>query len=326
MKFSLPPFWEHFKLPHEFIEQQVGERPGSYQGLSFEALYSSRADYLRLFEHPLVQGTFVDLGCGAGEGCLLYGALFPERQAVGVEFEESRLRYGQEFAEQYKLSNVKLFKSDLLNGEIPVGDTYFLYFPTGMVLDRILHVLYHRQKKFTLLAIESHGDLLPRLGRENWLEHKGSIPLSSQRHHSEANIYQRNFKERCSSLISFDLSFQDYYLFIEENGERWIGNARGLEWTAEDRFELLTPPRTINWKCVVKYSSWEELTPQEKRLIGLRELGEVLVMTKNRSISGIIRKIFVGPTFSLEFSTGEKVQWDEILTIKQGSKVCYVSS
>lgn len=326
MNSSLPRFWEHFKLPHESIEENVEGRDGSYQGVKEEALYTCREDYLAIFNHPLSEGTFVDLGCGAGEGCLLYGSLFPDRKAIGVEFEKARIEYGQEFRKQFKIDNVDLIEADLMSDRIPVGDTYFLYFPTGPVLDRILHILYHSQKKFRLIAIESHGDLIPRLELENWLTFKASVPLHSPRHHPLANIYEHNFEVRDSSLLPFDLSFKNNYLVIEENGESWIGNSRGLEWTSADRFELSIPPRTIFWKNVRSWSDGEDFSSLQKLAIALRDEGELEIITLNQRIMGIIRKIIIGPTFSLEFSTGEKVEWKKILKIKKGTKLCYVSS
>lgn len=326
MNSSLPRFWEHFKLPHETIEENVESRSGSYQGLKEEALYTCREDYLALFNHPFTEGTFVDLGCGAGEGCLLYGSLFPDRKAIGVEFEKARLEFGQEFRKQFKLDNVDLIEADLTSASIPVGDTYFLYFPTGPVLDRILHSLYHSPKKIRLIAIESHGDLIPRLELENWLTLKAAVPLHSKRHHPLAHIYEHNFEVRDSSLLPFELSFKDSYLLIDEGGETWIGNSRGLEWTCDDRFELLTPPRTIYWKNVRSFSDGKDLSPLQKLAIALRSEGELEIITLNQKIIGIIRKIIIDPTFSLEFSTGEKVEWTQILQIKKGTKLCYVSS
>ncbi|MCM2349906.1 MAG: class I SAM-dependent methyltransferase [Bacteriovoracaceae bacterium] len=326
MNSSLPRFWEHFKLPHESIEENVTDRSGSYQGLKEEALYTGREDYLRLFNHPLTAGTLVDLGCGAGEGCLLYGSLFPDRKAIGVEFEKARIEFGQRLRTQYKLDNVDLILADLMSDHIPVGDTYFLYFPTGPVLDRILHVLYHSPNKFRLIAIESHGDLIPRLNLENWLTFKAAVPLHATRHHPDAHLYEHNFQERDSSLLPFELSFKDRYLLIKENEELWIGNSRGLEWTCDDRFELLTPPRTIFWKNVQSISDGKDFSALQKLAIALRNEGELEFSTLNKKIIGTIRKIIIAPSFSLEFSTGEKVEWKQILKIKKGRKLCYVTS
>lgn len=326
MKSSLPQYWEHFNLPHGTIENDVKIREGSYQGLFREALYTSREDFLTIFNHPLVQGTFVDLGCGAGEGCLLYGSLYPDRKSIGVEFEEARLNYGRGFRDQFNLLNVELLKADLLTSAIPTGDTYFLYFPTGMVLDRILSELYHSQIFFHLVVIESHGDLYSRLDLENWLTLRSELPLKSARHHSQARIYERNKLLRDTTLSAFDLSFEHKYLFIQDRDEVWIGESRGLTWTRDDQFELLTPPRTVFWRNVNKWSDLAKLSPLQKLAVELRKEGELEFTGTDFKISGFIRKIIIHPTFRLEISTGEKVEWEKILTINKGSRLCYASS
>ncbi len=326
MSSSLPRYWEHFNPPHKEIEEEVTARSGSYQGLSSEALYTSRNDFLSIFRHPLIQGKLVDLGCGTGEGCLLYGSLFPERQAVGVDFEKARLFYGEKFRKKFKITNVELLHANLLTDSIPEGDLYFIYFPTGPVLDRILFELYQHQRNFYLIAIESHGDLLPRLGLENWLSLKDKIPLDQARHYPYACLYERNSQCRDSSLLPFELSFKRQFLLIRERNEVWIGDTYGLEWTLEDRFELLTPPRTIYWKNVIAVISKEDLSEEEAFATQLRQEGELEFQTVNGKTQGIIRKIIKTPTFRLEISTGEQVEWNEILTIKKGSHLCYVSS
>lgn len=326
MNSSLPRFWEHFKPLFEAIEEDVTARVGSYQGLSSEALYTSRKDLLNLFQNPMIQGKLVDLGCGTGEGCLVYGSLFPDRTAVGIDFEKARLQYGQGFRDQFKINNVELVHADLLNDAIPEGDVYFLYFPTGPVLDRILNELYHRQTPFHLIAIESHGDLLARLKLENWLTLKKQVALDQRRHHPFALIFERNFHKRDQSLLPFDLSFKNRFLLIEERGELWIGETKGLEWTEGDRFELLTPPRTINWRNVKAVLKCEDLTENESLASTLRHKGELEFETVRGKTQGVIRKIMRSPSFRVEISTGEQVEWNEILTIKKGSHLCYVSS
>lgn len=326
MKSSLPLNWELFKSTHPESEKNISGRPGSYKNLSAEALYTSVEDLREIFKHPLINGKFLDLGCGQGMAPLLYGNLFPDRASAGIEFESERLKVGELFRKEHDLENVSLIHADLLTTSIPRADTYFLYFPTGPVLDRLLTELYKRNHSFTLIAIESHGDLLPRLDLENWLTQKGEIPLKSCRHHPSARIYQRNFSQRPDTSLPFTLSYQNYHLLIEEGGDLWLGDTFGMEWTEGDRFELLTPPRTIFWKNVKKMMVFSELDKRLQLLTALRTKGEVTVATANAEYPGFIRKIVVSPTFRLEISSGQQVEWEKILTITQGHFQCYESS
>jgi SAM-dependent methyltransferase len=326
MKSSLPRYWELFKFPHDSVEGEVSERDGSYAHLSPEALYTSLDDLIKIFKHPLVQGSFLDLGCGTGRGSLLYGDLFPERKAFGIEFEMARMQVGLDFQARFNIQNVTLLHADLSNCEIPVVDTYFLYFPTGPVLDRMLLDLYQRGHDFRLVAIESHGDLLPRLALENWLELTDTVELNSLRHHPCAHIYKRTGTGRDERLRPFELSFKHSYLMIYENHQQWIGESFGMEWTREDRFELKTPPRTIYWKDVQEVLTWEDIPACYHLALHCRSLGSVQIKGRHRLFEGVIRKIIIRPTFHLELSSGEKVEWEEILTIHQGRKLCYESS
>lgn len=326
MKSSSLLNWEYFKSRHEAIEKSIENRPGAYQGIRPEALYTSHEDLKQIFSHELIQGTFLDLGCGSGETCLYYGSLFPERQSIGIEFQTERLKVGEEFKIANSLHHVSLIQGDLLKIEIPEADTYFLYFPTGPVLDRVLTTLYAGQKPFRLVAIESHGDLFSRLELENWLSLQAEIPLSSQRHHPMARIFEREFLIRDPSLLPFTVSFENRYLLIEDQKEVWVGETIGLEWTNDDRFELMTPPRTIFWKSVKKMMLFSDFGPEAQLLLKLRSQGKVIIMTRTKKLQGFIRKITINPSFGLEISSGEKVEWSEILTIFQESILCYESS
>jgi SAM-dependent methyltransferase len=325
MNSSLPAFWEHFSSRHKEIEDKVEIRSGSYQGLLEEALYTSDLDLLSLFESPFVQGTFCDLGCGTGKTALLYGSLYPKRKAIGIEFEAARLVVGETFKQQFSLNNVTLIHADLTTVDLPKAETYFLYFPTGPVLDRILSLLYQMAHHFNLCVIESHGDLIPRIELENWLSLLSEIPLASPRHYPFIKIYQKKSLIRDESLLPFNLTFQEKYLLISDQTEEWIGESLGMEWTEADRFELLTPPRTISWKSVKKLMDRRDLSPSVATAISIRRLGEVQIKTKTHTVCGFIRKIIVEPTFHLEISTGEKVEWEKILTITQGTTLCYES-
>lgn len=283
----------------EFIEdeEEVSSRNGSYRGIRPEALYNSVEDFKRIFSSSRVKGKFIDLGCGTGLSCLLYGALFPEREAVGIEFETSRLAHGKKFILQENLTNVHLLQEDLMTSDLPVGDTYFLYFPTGPVLDRVLSGLYSLKHHFHLVVVESHGDLIPRIKKENWLEEVERIPLHSPRHHSEALVFRMLNKERSQELLPHKLSYEDKYLLLQDNYGEWLGNTLGLEWVVEDEYDLLYPPRRIRWSEVRSVLDFYELPERIQHLLVLRKQEGFIKGEK-------IRKIYMKPE-AIELSSGE---------------------
>lgn len=299
---------------HSLIEEKVSDRPGSYRNLNSKALYTSQDDFRNIFSHPLVQGTFVDLGCGTGHGCLMYSQMFSDRQAIGLDCEEARINEGLLLKESLNLTNVDLLVMDLEKDKIPAGDTDFLYFPTGHVLDRVLSELYSLKKKFTLIAIESHGDLLPRLELENWLELKDEIPLFAERHYPKARVYRSSNAQRLVPQ-AFLISNSDLVLFIEDENGLWLGSSFGLSWEGGDRFNLMTPPRTIDWISVKSLKARSELSSDLQQLLSFRDAGLVTIETQSRLIEGNIRKIYLSPVFHLEISNGEKVELSEIKKI-----------
>ncbi|MGE3611596.1 MAG: hypothetical protein AB7I27_18540 [Bacteriovoracaceae bacterium] len=308
----------------EEIERGVIDKEGHYFGLDERALYTSLDDLFVIQSHPLIHGTWVDLGAGVGKSVLLYALLFPERHSIGVEFSEARSSAGMKFRDQLNLMNAEMISADLLSCEIPYGDIYFLYFPTGPVLDRILFELSKRNH-FRLIVIESHGDLINRIDRELWLKKVGEIKLESQRHYPNAVIYESLGPLKLSSG-PFQLSFLQNYLFIEDTQGIWLGESFGLEWLQEQYFQLKFPPRTINWAEVKEIKCKENLNSLEMFLIMLRRYEFLEILTEEEKLLGSIRKIYVSPTFSLDLSIGKKVEWSSIKSIHWGNHLCYESS
>lgn len=316
MKYSLLQLWELFKEAHSLAEESVSDREGSYRSLPLEALLTSPEDAEILFSHPSLSGTFVDLGCASGFLPLAYKLLHPEAEfSIGIEWENSRLSRARELLKEECFTGVKLLSADLRTCAIPDAAVYFLYFPTGPVLDRVLDELRQKSHHFKLLVIESHGDLLPRLAFESWLELVEEVELRGQRHYPFARVYRKLPDVAPLTFTPFLYSFRDHYLELEVGNERWLGDTLDLEWIGGDSFNLKHPPRTIQWSSVKKLMPRKELSEELSLLVELRRRGEVGLWTREGFLSGALRKIILSPVFSLELSGGEKVEWQRVLSI-----------
>lgn len=306
----------------EIIEKEVKDLPGSYRGLSQEALLTTSDDFLRIFK-GLPQGeTWVELGSGHGLGPILFGKTFNDKNAIGVEFELARYQASTGALENSTLSNVHFIHADLLTCHIPKGDFYFLYFPTGLVLDRILHHLGKQLETFYLVVIESHGDLLPRLRKEKWLSVHTEIPLSSARHYPHAVIFKKCGRKEADL---HDQSFQEKYLILSDESSEWIGETFGLEWIRENEYQLLIPPRTITEFQVKNVYDFEQIPVEFHSALLLRKLGILTIHCMTGVKQGHIRKIFISPSFKVELSSGEQVEWSEIKQIYWENTLCYDS-
>jgi hypothetical protein len=309
---------------YSVIEGLVSSQLGSYKGLPAEALLTCEEDFRAIFSCLPETQTWMELGSGHGLGPLLFASLNPHKRSIGIEFEEARWGISQKNKQMAGLSNVEYIHADLLVCDIPVADVYFLYFSTGPVLDRILFELGKRSASFQIVAIESHGDLLPRLEREHWLQKKQEIALKSSRHAPHAVIYEKcGHKE--SSL--HDLSFQSkYILIVGEDGQSWLAESYGMEWVQGENFQLLTPPRTIRSSQVKNVFELNEVESKFHSALQLRKLGKLKICTSSGIKEEYLRKIFVTPSFKVEISSGEQVEWSDVKKIFWENTLCFDSS
>lgn len=329
MKSSSTVPWQYFKellqFDHKKIEREVKERPGHYKDLNPIALYTSYEDLANIIQGPWVTGSWIDLGAGVGLSSLMYAYLFPDRKSIAIESDKARALAGIKVRDSLKLYNCQFINDDLETCPIPEGETYFLYFPTGMVLDRILSELRLKEKFERLIAIESHGDLLPRLKKERWLRPIGEIPLITPRHHHEAIVFER--VEAPIDHGPHQISYLNKLLLIQdEDYSQWIGESRGMEWLNGDQYQLVHPPRTINWKQVQRIMDEEELDERCHFLVKLRRLSPLVFRAKEELVEGSIRKIVVSPCFRVELSSGELIEWEDIKSINWRDKLCFDSS
>lgn len=294
-------------IEFNFLESEkfVSGQEGSYPGLSQAALLTSLEDYKSIFCHfPLVT-SYVELGSGYGVGPLLFSAMNPEALSVGIEFETARFAESTRLQQRLNSLSTQFFLSDLLDCDIPSAELYFLYFPTGLVLDRILKVLGEMTHEFHLVVIESHGDLLPRLLKESWLLEVFEIPLHTPRHYPAAKVFKKIAIKKSSI---HDYSFENAYFLIRQTDHSfWLGDSFGLEWHKETSYNLKFPPCTIKESDIVQVMKWEELDLVIKELIILRRQGDGLSL-------GMIRKIFVRPEIKIELSSGQMVHLNEIIS------------
>lgn len=312
-----------FKTDFQKVEKNISGKAGSYPDLEVHALLTSEEDFRTIFNELPEIKSWVELGSGHGLGPLLFGSLFSDKSAIGIEFENARFEASVEQKIIHQLNNVTFIHGDLLTCEIPHGDAYFFYFPTGMVLDRILSELGNRKDFFRIIAIESHGDFISRLRKESWLKEVKSIPLTSLRHHPAAIVFEKNGEKKPNL---HDCSFIKKFLSIQDENGIWIGESYGLEWIGADQYQLLIPPRTFRGTDVKEVLLPSQIPVKILHALQLRRLGELKIVTREGEKSGSLRKIYVAPSFKVEISSGEQVEWERIKQIFWEHTLCFDSS
>ena len=306
-------FLEELKINFDHLEKSVSSRPGSYFGLEQQALLTDVSDYFNIFSYFNHVTSYVEFGSAYGHGPLIFSRLYPSAQSIGIEFEEVRFKTATTLKNNFKIPNCEFILDDLAIAKIPAADLYFLYFPTGPILDRILFELSQMTHKFHLIVVESHSDLIPRLEKETWLTEAFEIPLVSPRHYSQAKVYASGGLKLSSY---FDFSFKEKYFMIRDSDHSiWIGDSLGLEWHSKDSLTLLNPPYTIHENQIQALVEFSSLNSSIQHLIKLRTVGEVKIESQQKHFQGFIRKIYIDPHLIIELSSGERIKYEDLSKI-----------
>ena len=146
------------------IEEKIqGDDPSLYRGLSIQALMTCYYDYYQMLIDLNKNDILIDLGSSYSRGSFLSNAL-SLNTCHGVELSSERVNYAKERIKTYPGPS-DIYHLDLLSGEIPFGDAYYLYFPKGIVFNRILSTLisYSNKRSLYLYVCEAHGDVFDYL-------------------------------------------------------------------------------------------------------------------------------------------------------------------
>lgn len=211
--------------------------------LNSEGLYTSYSDFYEIGKVLELNGkVFCDLGSGVGRGSLLHQVLFPDSKSFAYEFVSARVKAGKASALALGLNSEYFIEQDLLNTPLPEADIYYIYLPVGPLLFHVLNQLMEKPGK-TIVAIESHGDLIPYLDSEKWLEEsRAPLKSSSSRHDPHIYFYETReatgIKKKVDELISDSISLCD----LTENEFSYL--CRKLSFSSE--FELVVEDRDVN--------------------------------------------------------------------------------
>ncbi len=172
----------------------------SYANLDTRALLTSYVDYFKILKQVSLGETLVDLGSGYSRGTFL-AKILDLPKCLGLEFQKERVDYSKRNYESFFHEEAKnIFLCDLKSDQIPISKNYFLYFPKGLVLDRILFEIYRMKNNAKLFVIESHGDIIPYLKNLKFLDLKKEMKCSLPRHNDK--IYMFSF---ITDRYNFDL-------------------------------------------------------------------------------------------------------------------------
>ncbi len=261
-------------------------------GQKEEAINTSLQDFYQILKSfsnshkgPI---TICDIGASYGKMAFVAQAYFPNIKVISIEPVKKRIDYAIN-----KLKNSKhVFINDRFRqkyvSEFAI-DYYFLYFPVGVILDEIIEAI-----ESPIIAIESHGELLNRLGH-SFKQKRQLTKLISPRHNPNSFI----FSDKCESVL-----YQEFKEFLSKesdlilitNEKPWYADKADLKYFFDEEdqitLELMTPPRTIHFSNNLETIKSSELDTNVQEIISMRREG--------KQIDGcFIRKIFVDGSYEL---------------------------
>lgn len=222
---------EKLKIDLSLLENHLQKYPEeTYAGLNLlpEALYTSEEDSENILNalHLKDGDRVLDIGCGIGSFLLTGARLFPQVKFIGIEMVQERLNIAQLCAQELNLTNVHFLSHDINDIDLPRADYYFFYLGTGKTYSKLMRTLLKESqaRDFKIIAIESHGDLLPDLHTRQWLEETQNIPLFTDRHSPNAVIF-RTLKNNYESMFMREIYLMERDLKL--HGE--------ITWNTQDR-------------------------------------------------------------------------------------------
>ena len=218
---------------------------GTYLGLnlSVHALYTSyrdcfqilsKLDELRIKEVK-EKLKLLDLGAGMGRLAITAKLFFPSIKVASIEIVKERLDLAKEAftnigcTEDFNLYHKNLNELDSnkdnkgLKEWFETFDSAFLYLSSNPTFKTLMTKLKKRalKKPFTAIAVESHGDLLTTLKKDNpWLiEEKDKLKSNSKRWSEDISFFKSLKVEKMQSLQKEeDLLFQKLLSTLSDVG------------------------------------------------------------------------------------------------------------
>jgi len=271
-------------------------------GINTLALNTSWVDIYQLLkkiEHADRVSTICDLGAANCRIALIAHMFFPKIRVISIEPVAQRMKRAQEVcADTHHLFLPNYFEK--VADQIKF-DYVFLYFPNGRVFERVLSKLKSLDFKYSILCIESHGEMINRLHFESsWLEAKPLLELNAPRHNPYLYLFEKVNKPS-KSLESKFYQLRDHSgeFAVTDNHGEWLASSSNCEFYFDSleaiNIEFKAPPRTFKL----------ELASMNKiRLI--KNIDKELAADIQMRDHGKVRKVYLNG--DIELASGELVK------------------
>ncbi len=345
---------------------------GTYLGLnlSVHALYTSyrdcfqilsNLDEMRIKERKATL-TLLDLGAGMGRLAITAALFFPAIKVASIEIVKERLDLAKEaltninFKGPFNLyhKNLNELNSDKeedkeLKNLFETFDSVFLYLSSNPTFKSLMTKLKKRalKKPFMAIAVESHGDLITTLKKDNpWLTEKDKKLKSNSKRWSEDISFFKSLSLEEMKFIQEeeDYLFQKLLSTLKEVGVLSMSQVP-LKWrhlflnklSTSKEFELIVEDQDVGSKSSHHYMAstyllqnalykhryqtrFPEREFEPQKIISIVKPSEkwdswrkARFQNKKISTLGEVRKLIISPKPQVEFSMKGRVALDLLL-------------
>jgi precorrin-6B methylase 2 len=277
----------------------------SYSGLDSRALLTSYRDYWAMIEklNPHPTAHFFEPGAGYFRAFFLYSILYPELKYTGIEQVEDRVQTATQAAKELDLDTKDIQLGDALKMRESF-DLMYLYLPSSPQTQQLIRKAKQRLGT-SIIAMESHGDLIPLLdGQRNSLKLTEIIHSESLRHREGIFVYQTSSFERdyADKLLEASQDVRKCFV-IAENDEEFLIPTKDSWFSIQDGYITSEYPL-----MEIQIKSITDVIVPEKELIPWHHL-RFSMEPENK-----VRKIFTKPEPVIEFVIKGRVPLRELQT------------
>lgn len=310
---------DFFQYSYSSVESMLTEsnsNPELYleNNLEEQALNTSWYDYYQMIcLSKKLDITVLDIGSAYSKGTLL-SLVLNFSNFTSVEVVSERINWAKKVAASLGLNTNKFIVSDSLEIDLSQFDVLYIYQPTGRFLTKLLDKVTRKNNQQYIWAVESHGDLIPRLDSDSRLTKK-KVQLSFHAARHDRNLYSYSvIRNETSPFINFEralysnrfVEVRDYNSIYGEF--RWITKAeKGFV-----DFQNKTIVIELNGKRInVKEEDLSNFSfPASIGVFVMKYINSKKVIYKNKE-QRIIR-IITSPKNALELSSSGKVYEEQL--------------
>lgn len=269
-----------FGIDYENTENKIQTtNEDIYAGLENTALLTSYLDYYQMILDLGEKKVLADLGAGYCRGSLLIEKLGLSSKILSLEVESNRVAIAKSIVRDKSL----IIQEDLLdnNFQLPKVDAFFLYLPTGPVINSLIKKVIDQKVEAIFYIIESHGDLIDNIlfYPEVFKQIPCDLVTSLPRHDNKIYKFQ-SFKSTIKKIDFNNIKIKDIpYLILED---------KNFILEIESRIAN-TDDKTRKWKA--KLNGARLLKYNLEMAIELKDSGRILQLETQDKIVGITQEL-----------------------------------